>query len=250
MLDSKKLVVLHDVLNQRIQRVAEEQKRILQIVGPQGPPGKDGKDGAPGLKGEKGDAGKDGAPGVDGKDGTDGEDGVGISDIKIDLDDHLTITLTDGRVIDAGELLPLSKDDPRHVTVVTGSSSPRDLNLSTNALTATFVAGEALSAGTCCHLSTSGKMVKADASTEATSKSMLALCTSTLLTDESGVFLIKGVYSVPGFSPGDTLFLTTTGGVLSALSPNGTGNINRVVGYATSSTQIFFDPDKTWMEII
>lgn len=249
-MDNLRLIAVHDSLAERINRVAESQNLLKKLEGPPGVPGKDGKPGKDGQDGKQGPPGEPGLPGKDGEPGVDGQDGISVLDASIDLDGHLTIKLSDGREIDAGEILPLSRDEGRHVTVVTGTTSQRDLNLSTNALTATFVAGEAISAGECCHLATSGKMVKANASTEATSKSMLALCTSTVLTDEPGLFLIKGVYSVPGFSPGDTLFLTTSAGTLSPLSPNGTGNINRVVGYATSSTQIFFDPDKTWMEII
>lgn len=74
---------------------------------------KDGKDGLQGPKGEKGDRGfdgvngKDGRDGKDGKDGVDGSDGVGVSDAHIDFDGSLVITLTNGREINAGEVVPL-----------------------------------------------------------------------------------------------------------------------------------------------
>lgn len=73
---------------------------------------KDGKDGLQGPKGEKGDRGfdgvngKDGRDGKDGKDGADGSDGVGVSDAHIDFDGALVITLTNGREINAGEVVP------------------------------------------------------------------------------------------------------------------------------------------------
>lgn len=72
-----------------------------------------GKDGIQGPKGEQGDRGLDGAPGiqgprgVDGKDGQDGEQGVGVADARVDFDGSLIITLTDGKEINAGEVLPL-----------------------------------------------------------------------------------------------------------------------------------------------
>ena len=71
-----------------------------------------GKDGLQGPKGEQGDRGLDGAPGiqgprgVDGKDGQDGEQGVGVADARVDFDGSLIITLTDGKEINAGEVLP------------------------------------------------------------------------------------------------------------------------------------------------
>ena len=74
---------------------------------------RDGKDGLQGPKGEKGDRGfdgvngKDGRDGKNGKDGVDGSDGVGVSDAHIDFDGALVITLTNGREINAGEVVPL-----------------------------------------------------------------------------------------------------------------------------------------------
>ena len=73
---------------------------------------KDGKDGLQGPKGEKGDRGfdgingKDGRDGKDGKDGVDGSDGLGVADAHIDFDGALVITLTNGREINAGEVVP------------------------------------------------------------------------------------------------------------------------------------------------
>jgi hypothetical protein len=72
-----------------------------------------GKDGLQGPKGEQGDRGLDGAPGiqgprgVDGKEGPQGEQGVGVADARVDFDGSLIITLTDGKEINAGEVLPL-----------------------------------------------------------------------------------------------------------------------------------------------
>ena len=74
---------------------------------------KDGEQGLQGPKGEQGDRGldgyqgKDGRDGKDGKDGTDGVDGVGVTDAKIDFDGSLVITLSDGREINVGEVVPV-----------------------------------------------------------------------------------------------------------------------------------------------
>lgn len=76
---------------------------------------KDGKDGKNGLDGKAGKDGKDGKNGVDGRNGRDGlngkagergQDGVGVQDAHIDFDGSLIISLTDGRVLNVGEVIP------------------------------------------------------------------------------------------------------------------------------------------------
>jgi hypothetical protein len=73
--------------------------------GDTGPAGKDavGKRGEKGDKGEKGDPGKDGKDGV-GKPGSPGKPGVSVVDAEIAVDDHLVLKLSNGGIIDAGEL--------------------------------------------------------------------------------------------------------------------------------------------------
>jgi hypothetical protein len=66
--------------------------------------GKDGLPGKDGMPGRDGRAGRDGAQGADGRNGEDGKDGVGVSNAKVDIDGELVITLTDGRIIEAGKV--------------------------------------------------------------------------------------------------------------------------------------------------
>lgn len=76
---------------------------------------KDGKDGKNGIDGKAGRDGKDGKNGLDGRNGRDGlngtageqgQDGVGVQNAHIDFDGSLIISLTDGREINAGEVVP------------------------------------------------------------------------------------------------------------------------------------------------
>jgi hypothetical protein len=73
-------------------------------------PLKNGEKGEKGDKGDKGDAGLnglDGRTGKDGKNGIDGKDGsngVSVVDAEIAVDDHLVLKLSDGKIIDAGEM--------------------------------------------------------------------------------------------------------------------------------------------------
>ena len=96
-----KLIAIYDKL--------EKQIKTLQLKH-----GIDGNDGADGIsiKGDQGDRGHDGvghdgkqgAAGADGAAGDHGVDGVSITSAKIDFDNHLVISLSDGTEIDAGAL--------------------------------------------------------------------------------------------------------------------------------------------------
>lgn len=111
------------VLAREFKKLREEVKKVLLMpkgdqgiqgekgekgdkgdAGPQGFPGRDGKDGVNGFNG------KDGRDGVDGKDGKDGKDGVSVVDAKIDFDNSLVLTLSNGDEIDCGVIAPALKD--------------------------------------------------------------------------------------------------------------------------------------------
>jgi len=89
-------------------RIATLEKRQLEKGykgehgerGPAGPKGADGKPGVDGksVTGPKGDKGDTGAVGKDGK------QGVSVVDAEVAADDHLVLKLSNGKIIDAGEL--------------------------------------------------------------------------------------------------------------------------------------------------
>lgn len=85
-----------------------EIKTLIPIErGEQGRPGKDGARGKDGENGRDGLNGKDGINGKDGKagkNGTKGENGVSVVDAEIAVDDHLVLKLSDGKIVDVGEL--------------------------------------------------------------------------------------------------------------------------------------------------
>ena len=82
--------------------------------GKDGKDGRNGKDGAPGRDGKDGATGPMGANGVDGADGT---DGVSVSNAFVDFDGSLTIVLSNGTEINAGEVVPL--DVAEKIKVIT-----------------------------------------------------------------------------------------------------------------------------------
>lgn len=70
-------------------------------TGEQGIQGVAGKDGKDGINGTNGVDGKDG---TNGKDGTDGQDGVGIANVTVSNEGALSVTLTNGTVLDLGNI--------------------------------------------------------------------------------------------------------------------------------------------------
>ena len=87
-----------------IEAKVEAKLRIIPEKGEQGLQGPKGEQGDRGLDGANG---RDGRDGKDGRDGVDGQDGVGVTDAKIDFDGSLVITLSDGREINVGEVVPV-----------------------------------------------------------------------------------------------------------------------------------------------
>jgi len=112
----------------------------------------------------------------------------------------------------------------------------------------TFGAGSPVTAGRCYYWSSTG-WKPTDADQAADSKGLLAIATSSINFNRG--MLIRGFYKETGWSwtQGATLYLSTTAGTLTQTQPPGTGDIVRVVGYALSTDEIFFDPSKDWIEL-
>ena len=112
-----------------------------------------------------------------------------------------------------------------------------------------LTAGETLAAGDLCYLDSSGEMTKADADAESSAKSLLGISVASLTSGKVGEFLIKGFYTTSGLTSGEVLYLSPTAGAWAGSHPTDSGQISRVIGYAVTATQLFFDPDKTWLTI-
>lgn len=99
------------------------ERRISSIQdGRDGTDGRDGRNGRDGKDGKDGAAGRDGRDGIDGVNGLDGADGISIADIRLDFDNSLIITLSNGREINAGEILPPDITDRLKVIINQGAS--------------------------------------------------------------------------------------------------------------------------------
>ena len=80
-----------------------------------------GKDGANGKDGKDGANGKDGKDGANGQDGTNGKDGTGIQSATINNNGELIVTLDDGTIINAGQVVAPEKrlDENNQITFKT-----------------------------------------------------------------------------------------------------------------------------------
>jgi len=88
--------------------------------------GKDGKDGRNGKDGAPGRDGKDGATGpmgANGADGVDGADGVSVTSAFVDFDGSLTVVLSNGTEINAGEVVPMDMAEKIKVITNGGGTS-------------------------------------------------------------------------------------------------------------------------------
>jgi hypothetical protein len=95
----KSLKKVEDNLDKKYEKINQDVlDRLSKIVD-----GKDGEDGKDGNQGPKGDRGEKGSPGIDGKDGKDGDS---VVDARIDFDGSLVITMSTGKEINVGEVVP------------------------------------------------------------------------------------------------------------------------------------------------
>jgi hypothetical protein len=99
-----------------VQTQIDYARSIVPERGPKGDPGERGLDGAAGRDG------RDGKDGKNGKDGKDGQDGVSVTDAKIDFDGSLVITLSTGREINVGEVVPPDLAEKIKVTMSTNTA--------------------------------------------------------------------------------------------------------------------------------
>jgi len=246
-----KILAVHEDVMQRIHQLRDDLLHITLTPGPQGEKGDDGRDGVDGKNGKPGLNGKDG---VDGKDGRDGEDGVSVTDVRLDLDGHLVLELSNGDEVDAGSIEPFVKgegDQHFHVSMGGGGSSDKldgYLDLNDKGMVARFDTAESLTAGDVCHIDDSGLMAKAQAVAEAKADGLVGLCLRDVGAGAKGTFLLRGFYDMGTFPAGAQLYIGLNAGEVTEVRPSAAA-IVRVLGYAINSTQIFFDPDKTWIEV-
>jgi len=128
-------------------------------------------------------------------------------------------------------------------------SSISGQTIAPDALTQDFTAAENLVSGDLCYIDGSGEMAKADAGAEATADTLIAMCTETITAAASGTFILFGKFTTTGLTAGANYYVSTTAGAITATAPSSTTEIVRIIGTALSTTVLFVNPDKTYIEI-
>ena len=118
--------------------------------------------------------------------------------------------------------------------------------------TATFTAGEGMTIGELCYFKPGdSKMWQADGDTFATTTGILALATTTINAEASGVFLLWGFIrddTIFNYTAGDELYVSLTPGIPTATIPPAAGDFVRIVGYAITADVIMFNPSNDIIE--
>ena len=123
---------------------------------------------------------------------------------------------------------------------VTQFNSDIDWNSNGLKLTSQTVGG---SNGEVVYLSGSTTWSQADASAESTCKTSLGIRVS------ATEVLTHGVYTTTGLTAGAIYYVSETAGAITTTAPTTSTAIVRIVGYALSTTELFVDPDKSYIEV-
>jgi len=158
------------------------------------------------------------------------------------------------RITDASGIQGWDEGESEWVDLLTGGEgggtdvSPGVLEDHTvSGITSTFTAGENLVFGSFCYIKSDGKMWRADADATATMP-IVAMATAIIAADAEGIFLMLGS------ARDDTWALTITGGManiiyasltlggITSTMPTGAGDEVQPVGFASTATTIYFNP--------
>ena len=128
------------LLDKELPKLTEQVQTVKKLEGKQGERGLKGDKGDKGKDGKDGKDGRDGKDGPTGKDGKDGDDGISVVNAKVDFDDTLVISLSNGKEINVGEVKGEKGDSGRDgntglngVGVPTGGTTGQVLAKNSNA---------------------------------------------------------------------------------------------------------------------
>jgi hypothetical protein len=138
-----------------------------------------------------------------------------------------------------------------YLTAVEDDSAPQlggNLGIDGYGFTSSFVADENLAVGDLCYLTAGGTMARTSALQSNTCRTLLGVSTTSLLSGTSGSFLLKGFFTTTQtLTPGEVLYVGVNTGMWQEARPFGDGDVVRPIGYSVAASQLFFDPDKTWL---
>jgi hypothetical protein len=234
----------------------------IPLDGLEGPRGLRGASGEQGDKGDSGAKGETGSKGLKGDKGDEGAQGVSVVDARIDFDNSLVLSLSDGREIDCGTItaseakalvslkqthgnawdridfnttLPnpqhqeglLFYDNFDHSLSYYNEEEQVTVNIGREMLVRVYnTSGALLTDGDVVYISGTDTnfpgVVKADASTQATSEAILGIVTAPLEANSYGYVCVSGLVSglnTSAYATGTILYLSETPGLLTDIAP-------------------------------
>ena len=128
-----------------------------------------------------------------------------------------------------------------------------DLDLGGNAFTETFTAGATITFRDFCTIDTDagdGRVYETDADDETRASGYVFWATEAGTTGNPIKVITEGIIDGwVGLTPGAIYWLNSVSGKMDTTKPNTSGQIVRKIGQAISSTQLYFKPDETWVEV-
>jgi len=123
-----------------------------------------------------------------------------------------------------------------------------DIGYYGNGLSEPDIAVDTLVAGYLCYLNNDSKYYKSSASSKLTSTTEVRMALSYIPINTSGMFLIRGKFTMAGLTAGDKYYISEALGQCTNVQPNGTAtNVIRDVGTAYSSKVLEFNVDETYV---
>ena len=157
---------------------------------------------------------------------------VNIDDSEVVINRDIVLEENSDLNLDSNSFIKLKKDAP-----VNGSSTGTILSFGS----------QTVSPGLIYYLNGLGTWTLANQSNSGATR-MLAIPVGT---NASTGMLLEGILRISshGFQRGLPLYLNTTNGGFTTTVPTTPGNYARIVGYAVDTNFIYFNPDKTWVQI-
>ena len=157
--------------------------------------------------------------------------------------------------------IPLAGTIQDGITSVLGSLNDWNINFYQGTVLYSEIAGGTITFGQLCYRTNTGTWALADATgpSAASSTSMLGICVKSSTSTNPTSILVSGFVEVTSYAAilktGEPLYMSITPGSMSKSAPTASGNVVRIIGntFWDSNTNakiiLYFNPDRTWIEL-
>jgi len=177
------------------------------------------------------------------------EDGAAANDFRVESDNDTHMFFIDG----GNDKVGIGTTGPK--TALDIHHNPTSLSNDTGGGEVVKFGGGTLTTGKLYFLHIDGNWTATDGDAIATGADQLLGIALGATPGTNGI-LLKGFFDAEtylpagAFSSGKAVYVCSGSGFMNTTTPTGTGAFVRIVGYCTSTANvIYFDPDKTWVEL-